>query len=227
MRPRRPSRETSGLAEARAVGTAARRTGPAGSVSPPLGPPFKALATRARGKPLLAFSKPPRNRRGVPRYWPCCNAPAAPLGAEPAVARCRSPRSRHERSSAPCRSLPVDGRQGFPGLLEARAPVPGEPAGSKDVARRIRGVQQTIADFESDRARATLPDRLTDRAARSWSLQLLERSFEDERMHGTGMTPARRRCSRASARRPACVRAPRLLRRSEARRARAPATLRE
>jgi pimeloyl-ACP methyl ester carboxylesterase len=65
------------------------------------------------------------------------------------------------------------------------------PAIPPDEARRIRGEQEIIVDFERERAIATLPDLLADPADRERLLELLQRIFEDERMQGTGITAAR------------------------------------
>jgi pimeloyl-ACP methyl ester carboxylesterase len=65
------------------------------------------------------------------------------------------------------------------------------PAVAPDEARRIRGEQEIIIDYERERAIETLPELVADRADRNRLLQLLERIFEDERVQGTAVTPAR------------------------------------
>jgi hypothetical protein len=62
------------------------------------------------------------------------------------------------------------------------------PAMSPDEARRIRGEQEIIVRYEPEKALATLPDLLADRADRDRLLTLLERLLADRRVQSVEPT---------------------------------------
>jgi len=139
---------------------------------------------------LLHLADEPRapaaGRAGDPRERPYVREALAAIGAggyAEAVARCAY------LLADKGRPLPLE-------QLALKAELVAEyrdllPAIAPDVARRIRGEQEIIVDFERDRAIETLKDLLADPADRSRLLQLLERVFADARMQDMAATPAR------------------------------------
>jgi len=59
----------------------------------------------------------------------------------------------------------------------------------RDEARRIRGEQEIVVEFEPERAIETLPQLLADRADRARLLEFLERLLADRRVQAAAMSP--------------------------------------
>ena len=120
-----------------------------------------------------------------PRERPYVREALAAIGAggsAAAVARCAY------LLAAKGRPLPLDRLQLKAELLTEYRELLPEIA--PDEARRVRGEQEIIVDYEREQAIATLPQLLADRAERSRLLELLERVAADERVAGTGLTAA-------------------------------------